>query len=83
MEIASYNFHLGLLRPEPFGWIPQSLLGSSRGRRRYDISYRTVGIDLSLDQSGGATVQCDPGGIAFDFNSTIAFSIVANFSGIS
>jgi len=21
MEIAAYNFHLGLLRPEPFGWI--------------------------------------------------------------
>jgi hypothetical protein len=27
MEIAAYNFHLGLLRPEPFGWIPKSLLG--------------------------------------------------------
>jgi hypothetical protein len=33
------NFHLSLLRPEPFGWIPQSLLGSWRGRRRCDISY--------------------------------------------
>jgi hypothetical protein len=29
-----------VLRPEPFGWLPQSLLGSSRGRRRYVISYR-------------------------------------------
>jgi len=27
MEIAAYNFHLGLLLPEPFGWIPKSLLG--------------------------------------------------------
>jgi site-specific recombinase XerD len=25
--IAPYNFHLGLLRPVPFGWIPKSLLG--------------------------------------------------------
>jgi len=21
MQITAYNFHLGLLRPEPFGWI--------------------------------------------------------------
>jgi len=26
-QIAAYILHLGLLRPEPFGWIPQSLLG--------------------------------------------------------
>jgi len=36
-EIA--NFHLGPLRPEPFSWLPQSLLGSSRGRRRYVITH--------------------------------------------
>jgi hypothetical protein len=32
VQITAYNFHLGLLRPEPFGWIPQSLLGPLRGR---------------------------------------------------
>src|SRR5437773_3030092 len=39
MQIAPYNFHLGLLRPEPFlvGY-RKSLLGSSRGRRTYVIS---------------------------------------------
>lgn len=39
-----------------------------------------MGTDLSSDQSGGATVQCVPGGIAFDFNSAIALSMIANFS---
>src|SRR2546426_999652 len=34
VDIAAYNFHLGLLRPEPFWLVPQSLLGSSRGRPR-------------------------------------------------
>jgi len=38
VQIAAYNFHLGLLRPEPFAWIPQSLLGPMRGPRRYNIS---------------------------------------------
>lgn len=28
MEIAAYNFLLGLLPPEPLRWIPKSLLGS-------------------------------------------------------
>jgi hypothetical protein len=39
MQIPAYNFHLGLLRPEPFlvGY-RKSLLGPLRGRRRYDIS---------------------------------------------
>jgi len=40
MQIAAYNFHLGLLRPEPFWLVPQSLLGSSRGQRTYVITHR-------------------------------------------
>jgi transposase len=27
VQIRAYNLHLGLLRSEPFGWIPQSLFG--------------------------------------------------------
>ena len=27
VQIGAYNLHLGLLRSEPFGWIPQSLFG--------------------------------------------------------
>src|SRR6266536_1517111 len=43
MQIAPYNFHLGLLRPEPFlvGY-RKSLLGSSRGRRTYVIRHRRL-----------------------------------------
>ena len=42
VQITAYNFHLGLLRPSLFGWIPQSLLGPLWGRRRYDISYAGI-----------------------------------------
>ena len=44
VQITAYNLHLGLLVPSLFGWIPQSLLGPLRGRRRYDISYRFVKV---------------------------------------
>ena len=38
MQIATYNPHLGLLRPERCeGWTPHSL-GPLRGRRRYGIN---------------------------------------------
>ena len=60
VQITAYNFHLGLLRPEPFGWIPQSLLGSSRPRRRraqiprYYANYQ-IKLTLSGDRYAGYT----------------------------
>jgi len=53
---TAYHFHLDLLRPELFGWLPQSLLGSSRGRRRYVITYERFVIPTTVSNHCGSAV---------------------------
>ena len=50
MQITAYNFHLGLPRPELFGWIPQSLLG----RREADVVMTSA---IEIKRRGIGTVD--------------------------